>query len=132
ATCTTTGNTSWNDGSNWAAGVPTASQDVNIGIATLQVWGGVPTARPVQHDDVDITAGTNAVAGRLYIGFSGGRADSGSFGAGHLSTAGTLTFSSGMVVGSTGYGDYGASAGSTTTIQNGDLLVGATGAGVLG
>ncbi|QPC42202.1 autotransporter domain-containing protein [Kaustia mangrovi] len=119
--CPQSGDNDWHTGSNWSSGLPTAAQDVNIGLATQQFWSGSPQDRPVSHDSVVISSGKQGNAGNLTIGFSGGRALSGSFGAGQLDNSGTLVVTSDMVVGSTGHGTFG-NAGTTTV--GGNFIVG--------
>lgn len=122
-TCSVAGNNLWSTSSNWSNGIPTASQDVNIGLSTYQSGS---SGRPVQHDTVQNTG--SAAAGNLFIGFSGGRAASGSFGAGYLTNSGTLAVSNTMVVGSTGVGNF---SNSGTTTVGGNLAVGTIVSGAL-
>lgn len=98
--CDSAGNNSWHNRSNWSAGIPTANQDVNIGLSTYQ--GG--SSRPRQHDSV-LNSG-EAKAGNLHIGFSGQRGTAGGTGAGRLINSGTLDVSKDMVVGATGIGSF--------------------------
>lgn len=122
-TCAAAGDNQWGTAANWAAGLPTATQDVNIGLSTYQSG---TSFRPVQHDTVQISAATSAAAGNLFIGFSGGRTSSGSFGAGNLTNLGTLAVTSSMVVGSTGVGHFNNSG---TATVGGSLIVGSAGQG---
>lgn len=125
-TCYQYGNNSWDTSGNWSGGTPTFGQEINIGHSTYQSG---TTSRPTQHDTVVITDGTNAQAGRINIGFDGGRTDSGSAGSGHLTNNGQLTVQNGIVVGSSGTGTLNQNG--ILNITDGSLVVGRGGQGTV-
>ncbi|WP_173932712.1 autotransporter domain-containing protein [Chelativorans sp. Marseille-P2723] len=129
------GDNLWSNLSNWDpnGGFPTMSHDVNIGLATDQFFmtpsTGIIIARPQRYDQVLISGGFTAQARSLYIGFSGDRALSGSFGQGWLNiSGGRLDVAQDLVVGSTGEGVLNNGQG-TVTVQSGSVIVGSSGKG---
>ncbi|GGA86496.1 hypothetical protein GCM10011491_12690 [Brucella endophytica] len=103
--------------------VPGANTDVNIGLSTYQSG---TNSRPTQHDTVEIVQGSTANAGSVTIGFTGSRADSGTFGEGNLSVTenSNLNISRTLTVGEDGNARLQVHAGSTVDTQ-GRVTVGA-------
>lgn len=126
--CPVSGNNSWGNQQNWAGGVPTAGDNVNIGLSTNQNWLLDVIPRPVQHDTVVITNGTNAAANRVKIGFSGSRTTSGGTGEGKLINEGALRVGDDVIVGDSGAGTF-TNRGTTTIDDN--LIIGRDGSGTV-
>lgn len=124
--CDKAGDNHWSNNLNWSNGLPTASQDVNIGHSTYESG---TYERPTQRDTVVISNGTNAEAGQIKIGFDGARTDSGSAGSGQLTNDGSLTVGNGIVVGSSGTGTLVNNG--NLDVTNGSLVIGRGGQGTV-
>jgi outer membrane autotransporter protein len=122
--CDKDGDNQWSNNLNWSNGLPTASQDISIGLSTYESG---TYERPTQRDTVVISNVTNAEAGQIKIGFDGARTDSGSAGSGTLTNEGSLTVGNGIVVGSSGTGTLVNNG--NLDVTNGSLVIGRGGQG---